>query len=799
MKRMQDRDSPPRMKRSRSSYSDMDHDMMRGRMSPDFDRRDSRGRDSKPKTYRESRDNYDHDIDFMPPNKAKYRDDRMERPMEPGGFGPPRESRTPEYRSLCLSNMSSKIPDSLLKDTLYRDFKKFGEFNVNITYAGDQRVAYINFRYPEDAKIAKHAKSKMLLFDRPIRLEAVYNKRSQGGDGGGGGGGGGSSHGGPDMDRNRDYHGGGGGGDMHMGRGGYNRGNSPPMHRGGGRGGGRGGYRQDMGRFPGGGGGGNHGYRDGPPPHHRNDRGGPPNSGYMGSGGSGGGGDNKFHSNFNNSNHNNDPNDPNRRGPNEKFPYHLDHINPEDDEKATRTLFVGNLDYNIDGDELRNCFLRYGPLEDIDIKRPQRGQGNAYAFIKFMILDHAHRAKVEMSGNYIGRFQCKIGYGKANPTTCLWVGGLGSWVTPESLEREFDRFGMIDRIEWPHGKNYAYVVYDNIDAATAACTGMRGFPLGGTDRKLRVDFADVSHITGSPPPINVNSPDRNPGPQPYRGQFDDNRSKRDSIPDRFVDPPDGGRGDWDRNERPRQRQISDDFDHPKPIRSPERYDRMDDHDMGRNRDNGRRPMSGDFDRNDTRGGYGDGRRMPEGDMSGKTLDSIETTSELAKYLPVAWKGALILKKSAFAARMHVVSGDVGIVDTMMRDPTTTETPVLRINQRLRLDQPKMDDVGRRVISAGPRGNCILLAMTGSLDNYEDTTVQQRALKNLVTYLKQKDAAGVISLPNYNSKDKEDVGVLYAFPPCAFAFEYLAAMCPRLSIKEIDQDDFMIIVVIKGAV
>ena len=101
-----------------------------------------------------------------------------------------------------------------------------------------------------------------------------------------------------------------------------------------------------------------------------------------------------------------------------------------------------------------------------------------------MNLDYAHRAKVAMSGEYIGRFQCKIGYGKVTQSNCLWVGGLGSWVTHQMLEREFDRFGMIDRIVWPQGKSYAYVLYDNIDAAQVAINEMRGAPLGGSDAEI---------------------------------------------------------------------------------------------------------------------------------------------------------------------------------------------------------------------------------------------------------------------------------------------------------------------------
>lgn len=181
-----------------------------------------------------------------------------------------------------------------------------------------------------------------------------------------------------------------------------------------------------------------------------------------------------------------------------KFPNYLQHVLPEDDSLATRTLFAGNLEINISEEELRRIFGKYGVCEDIDIKRPAPGTGNAYAFVRFQNLDMAHRAKVELSGQYIGKFQCKIGYGKATPTTRIWVGGLGSWTSITQLEREFDRFGVIKKIEYQKGDTQAYILYESIEAAQAAVKEMRGFALGGSaDRRLRIDFSDPNPPTAS--------------------------------------------------------------------------------------------------------------------------------------------------------------------------------------------------------------------------------------------------------------------------------------------------------------
>lgn len=169
-------------------------------------------------------------------------------------------------------------------------------------------------------------------------------------------------------------------------------------------------------------------------------------------------------------------------------------IPPEDDETATRTLFVGNLDYEVTPDELQPVFGRFGVVEDIDVKRAAGGSG-AYAFIRFFNLDMAYHAKIEMSGRLIGRHQCRIGYGKASPSSCLWVGGIGPWLTPESLGRAFGRHALVQRVEWPPGMNYAYVQFASTDEARNAMNMMRGAPLGGQDRRLRIDFADITQIT----------------------------------------------------------------------------------------------------------------------------------------------------------------------------------------------------------------------------------------------------------------------------------------------------------------
>lgn len=834
MKRQQERDTPPKGKRGRANYVGHE-DNGRDRLTPEVDRRESRGgklMNREPKSHRPDRgerDNIrDRDRDYdMDPDRIpkRHREDRgminepyvghisrgQERLVSPFSQG-----QGPEYKTLILTNVNAMVSDNVVRDLVMKEFKKFGEFNLRITHNGDNRAVYLNFRYAEDARDAKHARqNKLVLFDRPVRVDVLYNKQRQ-------------RSASPDFGVARDSF--------------SNRSVSPPIQGG----------RRVMRH-------GNMGHDMGPGNRERNNQSGDYGGNYEHRGSQGTG------------RHN--------------FPHHLQHILPEDDDKATRTLFVGNLDHVISDTDLKGIFEEYGIVEDIDIKRPAKGQGNAYAFVKFINLDMAHRAKVAMSGEYIGKFQCKIGYGKVSPSTCLWVGGVGPWIRTETLEREFDRFGAIHRIAWPQGKNYAYVLYDSIDAAQAACQEMRGFHIGGSDRRLRVDFADPLHMDqiaegGSPrgPLFQEDRVDgfgggpalthsgRDGSDRGDRGGFhndnhwhDQNRRNRGSRKDnwegtermdnyrnpdnpRDMDydkfrPDDMENNGFDRRGRHRGYGGNRNYQGGRGRGGPtnQGMDRSGDQYVPQDRENRHGNNFKEFSPQNKRrrhmspgaGGSPEvnANRAPsqerehgdteDSDLKDRTrqsedrtlsrqmasVDHVDNITDLAKCLPVVWSGALVLKNSAFAARMHLVSGAVNLVDTLMRDTTTTEMPVLRITQRLRLDQPKLEEVGRRVLTCGPSGHSVLLARPGSVQALEDSNtnaqIQQRPLRNLVSYLKQKEAAGVITLPPNPSKGYDNTGVLYAFPPCQFGLEFLLKCAPKLNADASSKEDHLVVVVVRA--
>ena len=189
----------------------------------------------------------------------------------------------------------------------------------------------------------------------------------------------------------------------------------------------------------------------------------------------------------------------------------------------------------------------------------------------------------------------------------------------------------------------------------------------------------------------------------------------------------------------------------------------------------------------------------------------ETLNDLAILYPVAWRGSLVLKNTGFPTRMHLVGGDPAVAETLLRTREGKDyLASLRITQRLRLEQPRLEEVNKRMVSAGPSGYCILLALPGptpsaSLSPDTETTVQLRPLKSLVSYLKQKEAAGIVALSGPEgsdtasaSVDRDVVGVLHAFPPCEFSQSQLVKIAPRLG-KEPAKEDHIVVLLVKGNV
>lgn len=155
----------------------------------------------------------------------------------------------------------------------------------------------------------------------------------------------------------------------------------------------------------------------------------------------------------------------------------------------------------------------------------------------------------------------------------------------------------------------------------------------------------------------------------------------------------------------------------------------------------------------------------------------------------------MLKNSAFVTNMYLLSGSVLLVDALLRDQSA-DCPVLKITQRLRLDEPdKVKEVERRVNMSGRNGCSVLLAVPASAEVGDvNNIIQQRPLNALGSYLKEKAVAAVILLPPGSTAGSQ-TGILHAFPPCDFARDFLRREAPELA-GEYPKDDHLLVIVMR---
>ena len=270
-------------------------------------------------------------------------------------------------------------------------------------------------------------------------------------------------------------------------------------------------------------------------------------------------------------------------------------------------------------------------------------------------------------------------------------------------------------------------MYEIVDAAQAAVQEMRGFPLGGPDKRLRIDYADGVPEEGTPHPeanngkrISYTSGSKNS----YNGQGKDDYHRR--------------RENWS-GDRPRSRE-------------------------------------------DDRGG----------DLPREShLLGAQTVPDLCRKTPKVWDGGLILKNSLFPTRLHLIDGSRQIADSLKDEDDKNN---LKITQRLRLDQSKLDDVSKRIANA--TSHALFLGVPASMSiEHSSPDIQSRPLRNLISYLKQKEAAGVISMTHKDHMG-DTPGVLYCFPPCEYARDLLQRR--DCDLVEEGKEDYLLVLVVCGS-
>lgn len=168
---------------------------------------------------------------------------------------------------------------------------------------------------------------------------------------------------------------------------------------------------------------------------------------------------------------------------NEFRPYEaeIDEFHP----KATRTLFIGNLEKDVTASDLRKHFDQFGEIIEIDIKK--QGSVSSYAFCQYSDIISVVKAIRSMDGEHLGNNRIKLGFGKSMPTTCVWVDGVADSVSEKYLTVQFDQYGQVTQTSIDRDRGHALIFFENVTCAQNAVKEMRGVQLRG--KKLQVDFA----------------------------------------------------------------------------------------------------------------------------------------------------------------------------------------------------------------------------------------------------------------------------------------------------------------------
>ncbi|GJN89860.1 hypothetical protein Rhopal_002849-T1 [Rhodotorula paludigena] len=201
-----------------------------------------------------------------------------------------------------------------------------------------------------------------------------------------------------------------------------------------------------------------------------------------------------------------------------------------DQERITRTVFVGNLSWNVDQEWLEDELLKALEVGEgvtqLRIARDNQGRSRGFAFVELASTElrntllsataptidgrqiNLHEANSPVSSSLPRKPRSRVARdapARFSPVPTIWVGNV-SWAADElAVEEAFSQFGEIVRVKQPkdfdtgRSLGVAFVEYDSVDAAQRAVDAARDQGISIERRPVRVDFA-VSRKGSKPGP-----------------------------------------------------------------------------------------------------------------------------------------------------------------------------------------------------------------------------------------------------------------------------------------------------------
>lgn len=166
--------------------------------------------------------------------------------------------------------------------------------------------------------------------------------------------------------------------------------------------------------------------------------------------------------------------------------------------------------------------------------------------------------------------------------------------------------------------------------------------------------------------------------------------------------------------------------------------------------------------------------------------------------------------------MHFVFGNPQVASGSLPCNSDGSTPPLRIAQRMRLEQTQLEGVARKMqvsfaftaiqnfVPKDPikkknkffnlqtdNEHCMLLALPCGRDHIDVLQQSTNLSSGFITYLQQKQAAGIVNIPAPGSE--QAAYVVHIFPSCEFANENLARIAPDLLHRVSDLAHLLIVI------
>lgn len=167
------------------------------------------------------------------------------------------------------------------------------------------------------------------------------------------------------------------------------------------------------------------------------------------------------------------------------------------------SMYVGNLDDNIDENELKRAFEVFGEILNVKVVRdPVTNRSKNIGFISFTNKPDAEKAIRDMNGAMLKTKPIKTNwatrnsnqkkeeldydevYKETDSSNCtVYVGGISANCPDSQIRRHFEDYGTIQDIRIFPAKNYAFIRFESHAAAATAICKTNGTDLLGSTLK----------------------------------------------------------------------------------------------------------------------------------------------------------------------------------------------------------------------------------------------------------------------------------------------------------------------------